>query len=177
MTPVQERPGCVWQSNDSADLWFNESGPEAPKTITCQTPHGGQAITKVDELELIGVGLFGESRPCLGGATKWTGNCYRYGVYLGHKAYSGPAIIILQHSGGGMVGLQLDSTTSAESWQFLAKTLPPEMLWNVCHELFEFHQQALDGQKRSIFAAFIEGRLKKSRKRKGVISVSIEAAA
>jgi hypothetical protein len=51
------------------------------------------------------------------------------------------------------------------------------MLWNACHELFEFHQQALDGQKRSIFAAFVEGRLKKSRKRKGVISVTMEAAA
>jgi len=59
----------------------------------------------------------------------------------------------------------------------LAATLSPEMLWNACHELFEFHQQALDGQKRSIFAAFIEGRLKKSRKRKGVISVTMEAAA
>jgi len=177
MIPTQERPGQYWMSGDRAELWFSESGPEAPKTIACLTPHGGQAITKVDELELLGAGLFGEGRPCLGGSAKWTGDCYRYGVYLGHKAYSGPAIVILQHSGGGMVGLQLDSTTSAETWKHLAATLSPEMLWNACHELFEFHQQALDGQKRSIFAAFIEGRLKKSRKQKGVISVTMEAAA
>jgi hypothetical protein len=49
MIPTQERPGQYWMSGDRAELWFSESGPEAPKTITCLTPHGGQAITKVDE--------------------------------------------------------------------------------------------------------------------------------
>jgi hypothetical protein len=80
MIPTQERPGQYWMSGDRAELWFSESGPEAPKTITCLTPHGGQAITKVDELELLGAGLFGEGRPCLGGSAKWTGDCYRYGA-------------------------------------------------------------------------------------------------
>lgn len=132
---------------------------------------------RVDDLKFIGAGLFGEGRPCLGGNAKWRGNSYRYGIYECHKPYSGPAIVILQSSGGGMDGLMLSSTTSTETWQFLAKTLPQEKLWNVCHELYELRREALEGVKRSIFSAFIEGRLKKSRKRKGVISVTMEAAA
>jgi hypothetical protein len=175
MIPTQERPGQYWMSGDRADLWFNESGTEAPKTITCLTPQGGHAIVKVDELELLGAGLFGEGRPCSGSSAKWTGDCYRYGVYRGHKPYSGPSIVILQHSGGGMEGLQLDSTTSVETWSHLAATLTPELLWNTCRELFEFHQAALEGQKQRIFGAFALGRLKKSKK-KGVIHVTMVAA-
>jgi hypothetical protein len=120
--------------------------------------------------------LFGEGRPCLGGNAKWTGSCYRYGVYECPKAYSGHAIVILQSSGGGMAGLLLSSTTSAETWQHLAATSAPEMLWNICHNLYELRREALEGVKRTIFAAFIEGRLKKSRKRKGHVSVTIEEA-
>ena len=176
MIPTQDHPGQYWRSADAADIWLNEAGAEAPKVVTCQTPQGGQAITKVDELELLGAGLFGAGRPCLDGSAKWTGDAYRYGVYMGHKPYSGPAIIILQHSGAGMVGLQLDFTTSGDTWRHLAATTSPEILWNLCHELFELHREALEGQKRSIFAAFAEGRLKKS-KRKGHYTVTIEAAA
>ena len=106
----------------------------------------------------------------------WTGTSYRYGVYLVHKPYSGPAVVILQSSGGGAEGLMLSSTTSVETWEHLAATSKPEMLWNICHELYEVRREGLEGVKRSIFAAFIEGRLKKSRRRKGVISVTMEAA-
>ena len=177
MIPTQDRPGTYWISDDPATIWFNEAGPECPAVITCQTPQGGTATVRVDDLKFIGAGLFGEGRPCLGGNAKWTGNSYRYGIYLAHKPYSGPAIVILQSSGGGMEGLLLSSTTSAEMWQHLAANTKPEMLWNFCHELYELRREALEGVKRSIFAAFIEGRLKRSRKRKGVISVTIEAAA
>jgi len=111
MTPIQERAGCLWQSADPADIWLNESGPESPKVVTCQTPQGGIAIVRVEDLNFIGAGLFGAGRPCLGGSAKWTGNAYRYGVYTSHKPYSGPAIVILQSSGGGMVGLQFDFRT------------------------------------------------------------------
>jgi hypothetical protein len=71
----------------------------------------------------------------------------------------------------------LSSTTSVETWEHLAATSKPEMLWNICHELYELRREGLEGMKRSIFAAFIEGRLKKSRRRKGVISVTMEAVA
>lgn len=174
MIPTQEQPGHYWMTGDRANLWFSESGTEAPKTINCHTPHGGHAIVKVDDLELLGVGFFGESRPCLGSSAKWTGECYRYGIYAGHKPYSGPCIVILQHSGSGMEGLQLDSTTSFETWSHLAASLSSELLWNACRELFEFHQQALEGQKQRIFAAFATGRLKKSRKN-GIVRVTMEA--
>jgi hypothetical protein len=177
MIPTQDHPGQCWRSSDAADIWLNESGTEVPTAITCQTPQGGAAIVRVDDLKFIGAGLFGEGRPCLGGNAKWTGNSYRYGVYECSKAYSGRAIVILQSSGGGMEGLLLSSTTTAETWQHLAANSKTEMLWNICHELYDLRREALEGVKRSIFAAFIEGRLKKSRKRKGVISVSIEAAA
>ena len=126
MTLVQERAGCVWQSADPADIWFNESGPESPKVITCQTPQGGKAIVRVEDMEFLGAGLFGEGRPCLGGSAKWTGNSYRYGVYKSYKPYSGTAIVILQSSGGGMIGLQLDFTTSVHTWKHMAVTSSPE---------------------------------------------------
>ena len=122
MTPIQERAGCLWQSADPADIWLNESGPQSPKVVTCQTPQGGTALVRVEDLNFIGTGLFGAGRPCLGGSAKWTGDSYRYGIYTTHKPYTGPAIVILQSSGGGMVGLQFDFRTSVETWQHLATT-------------------------------------------------------
>ena len=177
MIPTQEHPGQYWRSSDPADIWLNEAGAESPTLIICQTPQGGTATVRVDDLKFIGAGLFGDGRPCLGGGdVNWTGASYRYGVYLVHKPYSGPAVVILQSSGGGAEGLMLSSTTSVETWEHLAATSKPEMLWNICHELYEVRREGLEGVKRSIFAAFIEGRLKKSRRRKGVISVTMEAA-
>jgi hypothetical protein len=131
MIPTQERPGQYWMSGDRAELWFSESGPEAPKTITCLTPHGGQAITKVDELELLGAGLFGEGRPCLGGSAKWTGDCYRYGVYLGHKAYSGPSIVETKNNIPNWTSLFRTGHDNPEQairhWQGLVLNIP---LWS-----------------------------------------------
>jgi hypothetical protein len=157
-------------------MWLNESGPESPKVITCQTPQGGTALVRVEDLNFIGAGLFGAGRPCLGGSAKWTGDSYRYGIYTTHKPYTGPAIVLLQSSGGGMVGLQLDFRIASETWQHLAATCSPEMLWNLCHEIFELHRETLEGQKRSIFTAFAEGRLKKS-KRNGRYNVTMEPQA
>jgi len=70
----------------------------------------------------------------------------------------------------------LSSTTSVETWEHLAATSKPEMLWNICHEIYELRREGIEGVKRSIFAAFIEGRLRKSRKRHGVITVTMEKA-
>ena len=176
MIPTQEHPGQYWRSSDPADIWLNEAGAESPTVITCQTPQGGAATVRVDDLKFIGAGLFGEGRPCLGGNATWTGNSYRYGIYECYKPYSGPAIVILQSSGGGMDGLILSSTTSVETWEHLAATSKPEMLWNICHEIYELRREGIEGVKRSIFAAFIEGRLRKSRKRHGVITVTMEKA-
>ena len=88
MTPIQERAGCLWQSADPADVWLNESGPESPKIITCQTPQGGTALVRVEDLKFIGAGLFGAGRPCLGGSAKWTGDSYRYGIYTTPVSYT-----------------------------------------------------------------------------------------
>jgi len=93
MIPTQEHPGQYWRSSDPADIWLNEAGAESPTLITCQTPQGGTATVRVDDLKFIGAGLFGDGRPCLGGGNvNWTGASYRYGVYLVHKPYSGPAV-------------------------------------------------------------------------------------
>jgi hypothetical protein len=177
MKPTQERAGCYWQSNDSADIWLNDSGVEPPTTISCMTPNGGTAIVKIDEMEFIGAGLFGEGRPSPGlEGVKWTGNSYRYGIYLTPKPYSNQAVAILESSGGGMRGLFLDRTISADMWKHLAATSTPEMLWNICHELHELHRAALDGEKRRVYAAFIEGRLKKTRRNRQIYVTEVSAA-
>jgi hypothetical protein len=72
-----------------------------------------------------------------------------------------------------MVGLRLDFTTCVDTWQHLVAATNPSRIWNLCHELFQLHREALDGQKR---AAFVEGRLKKS-KRKGQYQVTMEPQA
>jgi hypothetical protein len=173
----QERPGCYWQSNDLADIWLNDAGAEPPKTITCMTPFGGSAVLKIEDLEFLGAGLFGEGRPCLGQENvKWTGKSYRYGVYLTPKPYSNQAVAILEASGGGMRGLFLDRTISADMWKHLVATSTPEMLWNICHELHELHRAALDGEKRRVYAAFIEGRLKKTRRNRQIHVTEVSAA-
>ena len=116
MTPIQERAGCLWQSADPADVWLNESGPAVPKDHHLSNPPRRYGVVRVEDLNFIGAGLFGAGRPCLGGSAKWTGDSYRYGIYTTHKPYTGPAIVILESSGCGMVGLQFDFRTSVETW-------------------------------------------------------------
>jgi hypothetical protein len=46
MIPTQERPGQYWMSGDRAELWFSESGPEAPKAITVKIFFPAQSGTE-----------------------------------------------------------------------------------------------------------------------------------
>jgi hypothetical protein len=69
MIPTQEHPGQYWRSSDPADIWLNEAGAESPTLITCQTPQGGTATVRVDDLKFIGAGLFGDGVRALAAAT------------------------------------------------------------------------------------------------------------
>ena len=35
MQPTQSRPGYFWTTDDVAQLWFGESGPEPPQSVRC----------------------------------------------------------------------------------------------------------------------------------------------
>jgi len=62
MTPVQHHPGYYWNTNDPADLDFNEAGNEAPQSIRCYSMNdyinrGGARDVPVASLEYLAAGF------------------------------------------------------------------------------------------------------------------------
>ena len=137
MIPTQEHPGQYWRSSDPADIWLNEAGAESPTLITCQTPQGGTATVHMDNLKFIGAGLFWRRPSVLAAATSTGRARATVTALLGSQAIQrscgcDPTVVWRRCE-----GVMLSSTNSVETWEHLAATSKPEMLWNICHELYE----------------------------------------
>lgn len=64
MTPTQQHPGHYWKTNDAADLPFDESGTDRPKSIRCFNMRDflNESATldvPVANLDLLATGIFG----------------------------------------------------------------------------------------------------------------------
>jgi hypothetical protein len=104
---IQETPGCNYRTDDAAQIYFRGSPSGAPTHIRCSgigytlSAHScAEFNVELAPFELIGVGNFGEGRPCSGSpATKWTGRSHKYGVYKHNRQ-----LLIIESHGGGEQG-------------------------------------------------------------------------
>lgn len=168
MQPTQKRPRYYWNTNDAAGLSFNESGSVAPTSIRCfnmqdHLNRGEFRDVPVEALTYLASGVFGEARPA-GEAAKWTGDSHRYGIYRNPSGLYKNGIVVLESHGAGMVGYAFDNLVAGETWQHIAVTFSPEMIWNLCYQIAHAYRAARDAERGILQRAFIEGRMKKRRR-------------
>jgi len=169
MKPVQLHPGHYWKTDDPADLDFNEAGKEAPQFIRCYSMNdyinrGEARDVPVAWLEYLAAGIFGGPRPSVTARIRWSGDSHRYGIYRNLSPHGRHSIILLERHGGGMVGYQFDQSYAIETWEALARTLAPEMIWNLCNQIAESCQASRAAERSNMHRAFLEGRMKKRRR-------------
>ncbi len=169
MTPVQDHPGHYWRTNDPANLDFNGAGEEAPQFVRCFSMNdyinrGEARDVPVASLEYLAAGIFGEPRPSVTAPIRWSGDSHRYGIYRNPSTYGRHSIILLERHGGGMVGYQFDQCYAIETWEALARTLAPEMIWNLCNQIAESYHASRVAERSNMHRAFLEGRMKKRRR-------------
>jgi len=179
MHPTQFRLGHYWKTNDPADLTFNEAGTKPPNAIRCFNMqdflnHGECRDVLVETLEFLGSGTFGEARPSVA-STRWTGDSHRYGIYRNRAGVYKNGVIVVECHGGGMFGYAFDNLVAGETWEYVARNLSPETIWNLCYQIAGAYRTARDAEKRLLSLAFLEGRMKKRRKNNKVY-VEIVAA-
>src|SRR5882724_7253032 len=110
--------------------------------------------------QLIGVGQFGEARPCNGSnGTKWTGDSHKYGVYK-----SGRSLLILESHGGGEQCYFDRHSHAVELFDHLCATLPTERIWDICYLIATTENRAYRKGRQELTALFLHGRLKRRRR-------------
>lgn len=172
MQPTQKRSGYYWNTNDPADLSFNESGPLAPTSVRCfnmqdHLNRGEFRDVPLEALTYLASGTFEEARPA-GGTTKWSGNSHRYGIYRNSSGLNKNGIVLVECHGAGMVGYAFDNLVASETWEHIATTFSQEMIWNLCYQIAHAYHAARDAERTILQCAFIEGRMKKRRRSRRV---------
>lgn len=150
MNPIQSAPGSYWQSDDEACIWLNASPIEKPETIEvfksdASKSSSGLVTISLESLRFISAGIFGEIRPCsFNSKATWTGNSYRYGVYLSEegtylsaKDPDKPRPVILETYGSETHGIMFPAYTT-DLWSVIAVGLLPEQLWDMCHTIMQY---------------------------------------
>jgi hypothetical protein len=171
MSPTQLQPGYYWRTNDAADLAFSEAGPEQPTHINFYNLHdtlnrGEITQVAVGELQLITKAYFGERK------VGWTGDAYKFGIYRRTVPSGRAEIAIVVSHGGGMEAYLLSDLVAVQTWTHLAANLSEELLWNMCYEIMHAHRAVKSEATRATMRLFLEGRLKK-RKRRNRVTVEV----
>lgn len=172
MRLIQDRAGENWHSDDPAGLYIDRTGhlAEPPQKLRCFVLHdslnkGDVLEIEIARLEFMAAAMFGEAR----GNPKWTGDAYRHAIYRYTPEFSAyPTIVVVETHGGGTQGYYIRTLTAVETWSHLASTLPSELLWNVCRDLCDMYHNARYVEQHRIHCQFVEGRLKKRRRRNRV---------
>lgn len=159
-----------WRIDDPAGLYYNVHGSQQlpPPELFRARPighfnHQAEIDVPVEtaHLKYMGAGLFGPPRPsCLGSATKWTGDCYKFGVYRYENS-----VVILRTDCAFYAYLDNHSSTACELWGHLVRVCDASMLWNLCYEIVFAHEAGRTAGARRICDAFLDGRLRRKRGR------------
>jgi hypothetical protein len=173
MRLIQDHPGWNWRTDDPARIHIDRTGhlTEAPTTIKCfrmhDTVNGGEFHeVEFDRLEFLAAAMFGEGRPS-GGGVKWTGSAYKHAIYRHTRPFTSyTSIVMIETHGGGTQGYYIATLTADETWTHLTHSLSSEMLWNICHDLCKVYENARFIERQTIHQQFLQGRLKKRRRRK-----------
>ena len=164
---IQDRSGENYHTDDAAKIYFRGSAREAPTHLRCVgmgyalCAHS-DAEFNVDlaPFELIGVGRFGEGRPCgESNGTKWTGDSHEYGVYR-----HGASLLIIESHGGGEQGYFDRHSHAVDLFKQLCATLPRERIWDLCYLVATTQNQAYRKGRHEMTMLFRQGRLKRRRR-------------
>lgn len=168
MKPTQKHPGYYWTSDDDAKIVLKDAGPTQPLTVRCYNMQdhlnrGSFRDVPLATLEYLAAGIFGEPR---GKTTRWTGDSHRYGIYRNPNGLYKNGIVILACHGGGCEGYVFDNVVAGETWEHIAATFKPEMVWNICNQIAHAYKASRDAERARNFEGFATGTLIR-RKRNG----------
>jgi hypothetical protein len=107
----------------------------------------------------VGVGRFGDGRPCGPGDTRWTGDSHKYGVYKHRRS-----LLIIESHGGAEQGYLDRHSHAIELFDHLCATLPPERIWDICYLVAHTQNQAYLKGRVEMTNLSLEGRLKSMRR-------------
>lgn len=158
------------------------------KIIECGRPFApeyGQALTDVTvdpaEWEHVCSARFGLGRPCsFNDKTLWTGDSYRYDIFLRKSGRYGGEYALRWWNGSGegwLIAEDKDRRGESCLLSMIAAMGDETRRWDACHFLWKAaHMSAVAAAATAaneIKQAFVDGLLKK-RKRGGVVRVTIE---
>jgi hypothetical protein len=167
MNFVQDAPHENYHTDDAASIYIRGSADKAPTHLHCVgmgfelSAHSDAEFNlELAPFELIGVGRFGEGRPCGGlSGTKWTGASHKYGVYK-----QGRSLLIIESHGGGEQGYLDRHSHALELFDFLCATLPPERIWDLCYLIAHTENRAYRKGLNEMKTLFLQGRLRRKRR-------------
>jgi hypothetical protein len=164
---IQDSPGLNHHTDDGAKIHFRRSATETPTHLRCVGM--GYTLSAESQAEfdvelapfvLIGVGTFGEGRPCDGSSgTKWTGRSHTYAVYKHRRS-----LLILESHGGGEQGYIDHHSHAVELFDHLCATLAPERIWDICYLIATTENRAYRKGRQELATLFLQGRLKRRRR-------------
>lgn len=181
MNLVKDHENYNWQTDDAARLSIAHTSDlaTAPLEVECRViGHSGivrpELIrVRTEDLEFLAAGLFGAPRDKAERQAGWTGDAYKFGVYARRSKRSRHDVVILRTDGGGFYAYIDMSLTAAEMWRHLCLTCTTEMLWNICSCVVHTSDSAHEYGREFVIQAFLEGRLKK-RRRRGSVSAFVK---
>lgn len=164
---VQDAPEQNYHTDDAAQIYIRGSAEKAPTHLRCVgmgfdlSAHSDVEFNlDLAPFELIGVGRFGEGRPCDGlSGTKWTGDSHEYGVYK-----HGRSLLIIESHGGGEQGYFDRHSHAMKLFEHLCATLPPERIWDICYLIANTENRAYRKGRHEMAMLFLQGRLKRRRR-------------
>jgi hypothetical protein len=164
---VQDGSGQNYHTDDAARIYIRHSADKAPTHLRCVgmgfdlSAHSDAEVNlDLAPFELIGVGRFGDGRPCDGwSGTKWTGDSHKYGVYK-----NGRSLLIIESHGGGEQGYLDRHSHAIEVFDHMCATLPPERIWDLCHLIANTENRAYRKGRNEIKTLFLQGRLRRKRR-------------
>jgi len=167
MKLVQDSPQMNHHTDDDARIYFRRTAGKAPTHLRCIGM--GYTLSNNSHVEfdvelapfvLIGVGNFGEGRPCgASSTTKWTGNSHQYGVYQNDRS-----LLILESHGGGEQGYFDQHSHAVELFDHLCATLSKQRIWDICYLIAATENRAYRKGRQELATLFLQGRLKRRRR-------------
>jgi hypothetical protein len=184
---VKEHEGWNWRFTDAAGLHLSNTGHlTVPPAEVSAYRIGHVCLVLPDtlplelaRLEYVGKAFFGEPRPSRGlsSGTKWTGDAYKFAVYVYRPEFGRAHAVILRTDGSGSRFYFLDDTDSDETWRKLVEVMPEPHLWSLCQSITHTYHQGRTDEKRHLFERLKRGLLKVRKRRGGGGGLYVEELA
>ena len=180
----------AWRTKDDAQICFSrytnlmlrEIGDDQPTTLTAVRNNSNLVEPPTIEIPLSELKLI-VSTKCepRGGTTKWDSNT-TCGAYQWDRPHGKPGLVIYQVNGTGNHFMFMHQLELLHSFRVIVGDAPPIVLWDLIQSWFSTYgrgkEHATEAVTTKYKQAFVDGRLKKRKKRnEETFKVWIEPAA